>query len=197
MTDDIKSMIKSRRDERYYRSAFEKRDPRLDDVRYHAADARIDGNVDNDDVMSPKEYDRAYKDAHRTYEQADQGWNPNQRRSPSWGDDSRLSAPDHDEALGENRRVDSRNIGIPKKQPTREEIPGNARQYADRLDNELSYDDLDDNRQALLDGGYTEDDLRKFEEIYERLQHTKNKTKYDAVDNARRIEHMQAGGGAR
>lgn len=51
MSDDIKSMIKSRRDERYFGSAFEKRDRRIDEARGKAAVYRGGMNIGNDKIL--------------------------------------------------------------------------------------------------------------------------------------------------
>ena len=191
-------MIKSRRDERYFGSSFEKRDPRLDNSRNSAATYRTVGHVDNDGVMSPEEYDRATDDAYRTYVQANEG--DREGTNGFREDDDRLRVhnaldPDQLEAVG-GTRSDTRNVGIPKKQPTMDEIPGKAQQYADRLAHNwhgVNCSDLDKNRQALLDEGYTEDDLRKFEEIYYILHDTNRQAVYNAQDNAERINNMRQG----
>lgn len=193
MSDDIKSMIKSRRDERYYGSAFEKRDPRMDAAAGAAASARAKGKVANEGVMPYDEYTTASENAYDTGRQA----NHDNREYP--GAEGRLKAnrrdPDHDEYVGGNPMT-SRNVGIPKKQRGLDSISGGAQDYAEHLDrrartdySELTYSDF----QALRDIGYSEDDIRKFEEMFDIMDNAR----YDAVDNAeanaRRIRNMRQG----
>lgn len=201
-------MIKSRRDQRYYGSAFEKRDPRLDGAVAGAAYNRAVGAVANDGVMPPEEYGDAFQHAVSTMEQANQG-----DRSEAWSNgmdvawtDDRLGAykrdPDHDKYLGQRR--ETRNVGIPKKQPDLEEIPENAQNYAhevatDAMESPVTPwairngDGPTKYYKMLLDKGYTEDDLAKFEEMFEALDSARYEAMYDAKDNARKIRYAREG----
>ena len=174
-----------------------------------AAYDRAIGAVANDGVMTPEDYGDAFKDAISTEEQANQGNREeacSNGRDVVWTDD-RLGAykrdPDDNKYLGQ-RREETRNVGIPKKQPDMEEITENAQNYThDLATNAMespitpheirNSDGPTEYYKMLLDKGYTEDDLRKFEEMFEALYNVRFEAMHDARDNAQRIRYAREG----
>ncbi len=167
MSDDIKSMIKSRRDQRYYGSSFEKRSQYTDETRMDAIQHHMDTATDD---TPPDEISSMIGDYNRAQRDSD---------------------------LNSGRSVEDPNPGS-KPQPTPSEIQMKARSYADSLEltpetSMLSDRDIQNHRQGLLDRGYTEEDLRKFKDMYDAIYGDKYDAWSDADDNAKRIKNTRWG----
>jgi hypothetical protein len=179
MNDDIKSMIKSRRDQRYHGSAFEKRSLDVDYTRDKMALAREEGDVQNPAPLTDDEYHRARRDAWHTDNQND------------------LDALDED-------TVDMSVAGLPERhkeptpheQPTPKEILDGADEHYDKLSDtnatlyRYGWHLLRDSPEYkyLQEKGYDDEAIELYRDILTHLAYYQDKKEcYPAFNNRNRI----------
>lgn len=162
MSDDIKSMIKSRRDERYYGSAFEKRSKFTDETRMDAIQHHMDAATDDtppDEISSMiGDYNRARRDSDLGRSVEDPNPGPKEQRSR---DKIYYGANSYVADLQDGKGID----------PINQLEPG-----------EMGY-------LALLDAGYNEGDVARFKEMLDKLSDDSMRRLDAARANAKRISH--------
>lgn len=200
MSDDIKSMIKSRRDERYYGSTFEKRDSRTDLIRQDAAYVRSGSNkslpkIANKGPFSEEEYIEMVPEAGKDLS-LNRGREINtaiRERDLEDGDFSEDTEGDLQSPKGERGKTENRNVGMPREQRSRDKIYYGANSYVADLQDGKGIDPINQlepgeiGYSALLDAGYNDEDVIRFKEMLDKLSDDSMRRLDAARANAKRI----------